>query len=67
MMRRTRGGWFAPLGRPCAGAPPGSVPASKRGTRCVIGSGDAVTLEWLMRDYLVHMRHHLAQIVASAS
>jgi len=40
------------------------VPAGKLGTRCVIGSGDAVTLEWLMRDYLVHMRHHLAQIAA---
>jgi len=41
------------------------VPVSKLGTRCVIGTGDAVTLEWLMRDYLDHMRHHLAQIVAS--
>ena len=43
------------------------VPAGKLRTRCVIGSGDAVTLEWLMRDYLDHMRHHLAQIVAPTS
>jgi GrpB-like predicted nucleotidyltransferase (UPF0157 family) len=32
-------------------------------TRCVIGGGEPVSLEWLMRDYLRHMRHHLAQIV----
>jgi len=40
-----------------------SVPEAKRGTRCVIGSDDPVTLEWLMRDYLAHLRHHLAQIL----
>ena len=41
-----------------AGVPPGKLQ-----TRCVIGNGPPVTLEWLMRDYLVHMRHHLAQIL----
>ena len=38
------------------------VPAEPLQTRCTIGNGPPVTLEWLMRDYLVHMRHHLAQI-----
>jgi hypothetical protein len=38
-----------------------SVPAAKLPTRCVIDSGEPVTLEFLMRDYLRHLRHHLAQ------
>ena len=38
-----------------------SVPAEKLSTRCVIGTGDPVTLEFLMQDYLRHLRHHLAQ------
>ena len=39
------------------------VATARLQTRCVIGNGSPVTLEWLMRDYLVHMRHHLAQIL----
>jgi DinB family protein len=42
------------------------VPDSKAGTRCTIGAGGAVTLEWLMRDYVHHLRHHLAQILEPA-
>ena len=42
-----------------------SVPADRLGTSCVIGSDPAVTLEWLMGDYVRHMRHHLAQILES--
>jgi hypothetical protein len=42
------------------------VPDSKADTRCTIGGGDAVTLEWLMRDYVRHLRHHLAQILEPA-
>lgn len=41
-----------------------SVPASALATRCLIGGGEPVTLEWLMRDYLRHLRHHLAQILS---
>ena len=41
-----------------------SVPASRLETRCTIGDDAPVTLEWLMRDYLRHLRHHLAQILA---
>jgi predicted enzyme related to lactoylglutathione lyase len=29
---------------------------------CRIGSGDPVTLRYLIEDYLVHLRHHLQQI-----
>jgi hypothetical protein len=39
-----------------------SVPAGKRETACVIGEKQAVSLEFLMRDYLRHLRHHLAQL-----
>lgn len=39
------------------------VAPAKLQTRCIIGDGSPVTLEWLMRDYLVHLRHHLAQIL----
>jgi hypothetical protein len=39
-----------------------SVPAAKLQTRCMIDD-EPVTLEWLMRDYLRHLRHHLAQIL----
>jgi hypothetical protein len=42
------------------------VPDSKANTRCIIGGGDAVTLEWLMRDYVRHLRHHLTQILEPA-
>jgi hypothetical protein len=40
-----------------------SVPASALQTRCIIGGNEPVTLEWLMQDYLRHLRHHLAQIL----
>jgi hypothetical protein len=39
-----------------------SVPENRLKTRCIIGKNEPATLEWWMRDYLVHMRHHLAQI-----
>ena len=38
------------------------VPVEKLQTPCIIGDGEAHSLEWLMRDYLRHMRHHLEQI-----
>ena len=38
------------------------VAAEKLQTACLIGGGEAVTLEWLMRDYLRHMEHHLEQL-----
>ena len=39
-----------------------NVPASRLNTKCVIGDSDPVTLEFLMNDYVRHLRHHLSQI-----
>ena len=39
------------------------VPSERLTTKCIIGEDDPVTLEWLMRDYIRHMRHHLKQIL----
>jgi hypothetical protein len=39
------------------------VPANRLATHCEIG-GEPGTLEWWMRDYLKHLRHHLAQITS---
>jgi hypothetical protein len=30
---------------------------------CTIGDDEPVTLEFLMADYVVHLKHHLAQIL----
>jgi hypothetical protein len=40
------------------------LPASKLETPCRIGSGEPVTLDFLARDYLTHLVHHLGQIDA---
>ena len=40
-----------------------STPAERLATPCVIGDKAPATLEWLMQDYVRHMRHHLAQIL----
>ena len=39
-----------------------SVPAEKLQTPCTIGDHEPASLEWCMRDYLRHLKHHLAQI-----
>lgn len=41
-----------------------NVPRGRLNTQCVIGDSDPVTLEWLMSDYVRHLRHHLDQILA---
>jgi len=43
------------------------LPESKLGTPCRIGSGEAVTLDFLTKDYLRHLVHHLRQIGAADS
>jgi hypothetical protein len=43
------------------------LPESKLGTACRIGSGEAVTLDFLTEDYLRHLVHHLRQIGAADS
>jgi hypothetical protein len=39
-----------------------NLPAAKLSTPCRIGAGEAVTLEFLVTDYLVHLKHHLNQL-----
>ena len=41
------------------------IPAEKLTTPCRIGSGDPVTLGWIVEDYLRHVEHHLEQIAKS--
>jgi len=43
------------------------LPESKLGTACRIGAGEAVTLDFLAKDYLRHLVHHLRQIGAADS
>jgi DinB family protein len=43
------------------------LPASKLDTPCRIGSGKPVTLDFLAKDYLTHLVHHLSQIGAADS
>jgi hypothetical protein len=38
------------------------LPEDKLSAECRIGSGDPVTLEFLARDYLRHLLHHLEQV-----
>jgi hypothetical protein len=40
------------------------VPAAKLQTPCTIGDGKPVALEYVMQDYLAHMKRHLEQIAA---
>ena len=39
------------------------VPGDQLSRRCAIGDSDPVTLEFLMKDYIVHLKHHLEQIL----
>jgi DinB superfamily len=41
------------------------LPTSKLETVCRIGSGEPVTLEFLVKDYITHLLHHLNQIGAA--
>ena len=43
-----------------------TVPAARLQTPCVIGDGAPHALEWVMTDYLRHLKHHLEQIAAVA-
>ena len=39
------------------------VPGDQLSRRCTIGGKEPVTLEFLMKDYVVHLKHHLRQIL----
>ena len=43
------------------------LPAAKLEAPCRIGSGQAVTLRFLVEDYVTHLLHHLGQIGAAPS
>ena len=38
------------------------IPEARLATLCKIGPSDPVTLDYLVRDYVVHIKHHLSQI-----
>ena len=38
------------------------IPERHLGAQCVIESANPVTLEFLVSDYVAHLRHHLAQV-----
>jgi len=39
------------------------IPGDQLSRQCAIGGSDPVTLEFLMKDYVVHLKHHLEQIL----
>ena len=39
------------------------ISKEKYGTSCNIGKEQPVTLEWLVKDYVRHLKHHLNQIL----
>jgi hypothetical protein len=39
------------------------VPTEKLETACFVGSGESVSLQFLVEDYVVHMRHHLDHLL----
>jgi hypothetical protein len=41
-----------------------SVPTERLATECAIGDDPPAPLEWWMRDYVRHLRHHLNQILS---
>ena len=41
-----------------------SLPGDRLGVLCSVGEGEPVTFEFLIRDYVRHLRHHLDQIAA---
>jgi hypothetical protein len=39
------------------------LPDSALAASCIIGNQEPVTLEWLVRDYVTHMQHHVEHIL----
>lgn len=44
-----------------------SIPGEAAVHRCEIGGGEPVTLDFLVTDYVRHLRHHLDQIITRGS
>ncbi len=41
-----------------------AVPEEKLLTKCYVGSGEGVTLQFLIEDYVLHMQHHIDHLLA---
>src|SRR5215471_11957168 len=39
------------------------IPADRLGTMCFIGADPGVTLEFVIQDYVLHMQHHIDQLL----
>jgi hypothetical protein len=39
------------------------IPAERARVRCTVGANQPVTLAFVAEDYVVHMQHHLAQVI----
>ena len=39
------------------------IPKQKLGTQCSVGADGPVTLEFLIDDYILHMQHHIDQLL----
>ena len=44
----------------------GQLPADKMNTLCHIGNSPAVTLEYVIQDYLKHLQHHVDHLLQRA-
>jgi hypothetical protein len=40
-----------------------NIPNEKLSMKCDLGNGETITLQYLIEDYLAHMKHHLGQIL----
>jgi DinB superfamily len=40
------------------------IPEERLDSRCVVGDDNAVSLQFLIEDYVAHQQHHLGQITA---
>jgi hypothetical protein len=40
------------------------IPENKLGNLCNVGKEEPFPIEWIIKDYLRHMKHHLEQIIA---
>jgi hypothetical protein len=40
------------------------IPPERYRAQCRVGNSSPVTLEWLVDDYIAHMRHHLEHVLS---
>jgi DinB superfamily len=44
----------------------GQIPEARRNVTCTVGANAPVTLGFLAHDYVVHLKHHLAQVLIAS-